>query len=72
MTKFNSSCHDINSKSHYLIQDDANENEACNAIVVYKYSQNKASNDYEKNDNNIVKDIVHIEIDKDVDLVEET
>ena len=49
-----------------------NENEAYNAIVVYKYSQNKASNDYEKNDNNIVKDIVHIEIDEDVDLVEET
>ena len=44
MIVFNNSGTDVNSKSHDLIQDDTNINEVCNVIVVYKDSQNKATN----------------------------
>ena len=59
MTKFDNSCHDINYESHVLIQYDVNENKISNILGVYKV-----------NDTNIVKDIVHIEVNKDIDLVD--
>ena len=39
MTKFDNSCHDINSELHVLIQDDVNDNEFSSTIVVYKVSK---------------------------------
>ena len=59
MTKFDNSCHDINYESHVLIQYDVNENKISNILGLYKV-----------NDTNIVKDIVHIEVNKDIDLVD--
>ena len=70
MTKFDNSCHEIDFDSHVFYNMMKME---MNLIIPYWFMMNlrKGINGYKMNETSIVQDIVHIEIGKYVEFVEE-